>query len=126
MGVRAGDIRQFTISGREFDPAPEANVTVMLSGFNNENAPTGNAEMHTTQRRKLGGIDGMSISLDNTRQDLEFIQAIADAGTPVAVTLTLADGVTYSGQLGVEGEINPNMGEGTLEIAMRGKKFEQI
>lgn len=126
MGVRAGDIRSFTVDGREFDPAPETNVTIILSGFNNESAPTGNGKAHTTRRRKLGGIDGMSVSLDNSAQDLEFVQAIADEGDPVTVTLTLADGVTYSGQLATEGEINPNMGEGTLELSMRGTTFEQI
>ena len=126
MGVRAGDIRQFTINGREFDPAPETNATIMLAGFRNESAPTGNGEQHTTQRRKLGGIDGMSVSLDNTRQDLEFIQGISDAGTPVPVTLTLADGITYAGELAIEGDVNPNSGEGTLELAFRGKTFEQV
>lgn len=126
MGVRAGDIRQFTIDGREFDPAPETNVTIMLSGFNNESAPTGNGKAHTTQRRKLGGFDGMSVSLNNGNQDLEFIQELSDDGEAVSVTITLADGVTYAGQLAVEGELNPNMGEGTLEIAMRGQTFEQI
>lgn len=126
MGVRAGDIRQFTIQGREFDPAPETDVTIILAGFNNESQPTGNGQLHTTQRRKLGGFDGMTVSLDNGRQDLEFIQSIGDAGAEVPVTLTLADGVTYSGQLTLEGELQPNMGEGTVEIGMRGKVFEQI
>ena len=32
MGVRAGDIRQFTVGGREFDPAPESNWTIRLAG----------------------------------------------------------------------------------------------
>ena len=126
MGVRAGDIRQFTIEGRELDPGPETNVTVLIAGFNNETVATGNGEPHTTQRRRLGGIDGMSISLDNTRQDAEFLQGISNAGTPVPVTLSLADGVTYAGVLAIEGELMPNMGEGSVEIAMRGKTFEQV
>lgn len=126
MGVRAGDIRQFTIQGREFDPAPETDVTIILAGFNNESQPTGNGQLHTTQRRKLGGFDGMTVSLDNSRQDLEFIQRIGDEGAEVPVTLTLADGITYAGQLTLEGELQPNMGEGTVEIGMRGKVFEQI
>jgi hypothetical protein len=126
MGIRSGDIRQFTIQGREFDPAPSANVTLVLSGLTNENQPTGNGQMHTAQRRKLGGFDGMTLSVDTSKQDYEFIQGIADTGESVPVTLTLADSRTYSGDLVVEGDLQHNAGDGTLELAMRGKTFEQI
>jgi hypothetical protein len=124
--VRAGDIRQVTIQGREFDPAPETNVTIILAGVTNENASTGNAGMHTTQRRKLGGFDALTLSIDSGRQDYEFIQEIANLGETVPVTITLASNVTYSGALAVEGELTHNAGEGTLELAMRGPRFEVI
>jgi hypothetical protein len=126
MNIRSGDIRQFTIQGREFDPAPNTSVNVMLSGMTNENQSTGNGQLHTTQRRKLGGFDGMTLSIDASRQDYEFLQGISNAGVPVPVTMTLPGNQTYAGDLNVEGEIGHNAGDGTLELTMRGKTFEQI
>ena len=62
MGVRAGDIRQFTVGGREFDPAPESNWTIRLAGVTNEVGLTGNGVAHVTQRKQTGGISDCAIS----------------------------------------------------------------
>jgi hypothetical protein len=124
--IRAGDIRHCTIKGREFDPAPEASPTIMLSGYTNDAAPTGNGNMQLTAKRKLGGIDSLDLSIDDTRQDLEFLQDLADSGETVPVTLTLASGIAYNGSLAITGEIQKNTGDGKASLSMRGERFEQI
>ena len=125
--VRAGDIRQLVIKGREFDVrGGDANVNIDPGGFNNEASPNGNGETHITQRRKLAGFSDCPISIDDTRQDLEFIQDISDAGIVEPVTMTLATGIVYAGALVPIGEIMKATGDGTLSLEMRGKRFEQI
>ena len=125
--VRGGDIRQIMIGGREFDPAPEGNVTVILSGFVNENMPTGNGVLHTRQRRKLGGFDALAVSVDPDRGDLEYVQSLADTQAPFSMTVVLPSGLTYSGtNCQVEGEINYNAGEGQMELNIRGLVVEKI
>jgi hypothetical protein len=125
MNVRGSEIRQLIIAGREMDPVGEANVTYRLSGFKNESTPTGNGGVHTKQTRKLGGFDSLPLSVDPSRKDVEFIQALADAGLPVPVSMTTA-AATYSGDLVIEGDLDPNTGDGQLEISALGAKFEQI
>lgn len=126
MTVRGGDIRQVMINGREFDVAPESNVTYRLAGFTNETAPTGNGSAHTTQRRKLGGFESLPLSVDPTREDIEFLQSIGDAGEAVPMFMTLANNITYGGSLTIQGAIDPNSGDGQVEISALGSTFEQL
>lgn len=123
--IRGGDIQQILIAGREYDPASEGSMNYRLSGYNNENLPTGNGNVHTNKNRKLGGFDGLSISLDSSRLDLESLQEVWNNGVAVPVQITKSDGIVYSGSLVPEGELPAVSGDGTLEIAMLGKKFEQ-
>ena len=124
--VRGGDIKQVMLGGREFDIAPDANVTYRVSGYTNESNPTGNGGMHTTQTRKLGGFDAIPLSVQSDRQDVEFLQEKADAGEPIPCSMTLISGITYAGKLTIQGEIDPNTGDGQVEITALGPKFEQI
>jgi hypothetical protein len=110
----------------EFDVAPESNVTYRLAGFTNETAPTGNGSAHTTQRRKLGGFESLPLSVDASRQDVEFLQDLADAGEAIPMFMTLASNITYGGSLTIQGEIDPNTGDGQVEIGALGPVFEQL
>lgn len=126
MSVRAGDIRQFTVGGREFDPAPESSWTIRLAGMTNEVALTGNGVPHVTQRQQTGGISDCAVSIDPSRQDLEYLNGIKNSGEPTPTNLTLINGTTYSGALYIVGDLEQNSGEGTATLEMRGAKFEQI
>lgn len=123
--VRGSDIRQMMIGGREFDVAPESNVTYRLAGYTNESTPTGNGGMHTVQRRKLGGFESLPLSVDPTRGDIEYLQDLADKGEPVPMSMATAT-ATYAGQLTIQGDINPNTGDGQVEISALGPVFEQV
>lgn len=126
MGVRGGDIRQLKINGREFDVDKEANVNLILSGFNNENGLTGNGSLATTQRRKAGGFTDCPVSIKDADKDLEFLQDIWNDGESVPVIITLATGQTYSGSLAGESELIQDTGAGQVTISMMGAKLEQI
>lgn len=126
MGVRGGDIRQFTINGRTFGVQTEANVSVDKGGFTNELTVNGNGTSHITQRRKPAGIGDCPVSIDDAVQDLEFLQDIQNAGDAVPVTLSLASGVTYSGALVLVGDLMKVSGDGTLTLEMKGERFDQI
>jgi hypothetical protein len=127
MNVRAGDLRQVTINGREFDPAPESGCTILPGGFANEHALTGNGKNHVTQKRQKAGINELSVSIDDSREDLEFLKDIADSGESVPVTATLASGMAYSGPLILVAEdLGKDTAEGTATFSLVGEKFEQI
>ena len=124
--VRAGDIKQFTLDGREYDVKGDSAVTIRLSGVNNENSLTGNGGLHTKQSVKAGGFEGMPISINTSRQDLEELQTIANSGEQVAMAITLRNGVVYAGQLAIEGDVDYDTSEGQAEISAMGPRFEQI
>ena len=125
--VRGGDIRQLTIQGREFEvKGGDANVSIDLGGFANEIDFAGNGVVMTRQRRKAAGFGDCPIMVDDSREDFEYLKGLADAGDPVPVNMTLASGVTYSGNLTIVGDLAKATGDGTLTLEMRGAKFEQI
>lgn len=126
MNVRAGDVRQFILAGREMDPAPESNWNVKIVNFENESAPTGNGQLHTTQARTLPGIGDCAISCDQSRDDHEYIKSLNDDGEAFPVSLTLVDGTTYAGELAIDGEVQHATGDGTVGFSLRGAKFEKI
>lgn len=124
--VRAGDIRQFIINGREFDPAPGSSWTLKPGGLENESAITGNGQLHTTQKRVAAGFSDCSVSADPEREDLEFLTDLKDAGAPVPVTVTLVNGDTYSGSLVIDGAVELPTAEGVVKISLMGAKLEKI
>jgi hypothetical protein len=127
MGVRAGDIRQLTWFGRELDiKGEDANVAIDLGGYANETGINGNGTLHGTKRRKKASVGDVPVSLDDDRQDLEFLQEKADAGEAGPLAITLASGVTYSGSMVLVGEIKKATGDGTASLTFEGAKLEQI
>ena len=123
--VRAADCEQIMLYGREFDPAPEGNITYRLSGKENESRPTGNGGLHTKQTNKLGGFENLDISVDPSRQDIEFLQEKANGGEPGPCSFRFL-GLTYSGDLTIQGAIDPTTGDGTVSLSAMGITFEQV
>lgn len=123
---RGGHPRQVTIDSREYAPAPDSTVTIIAGGWTSEPSVTGNGLLHVNQNQKLGGFEGLSISISGAESDYEALQEVANKASPVPVTVAIANGDTYSGQLTVEGGLNFDAGEGTVELAMKGVRFEKI
>src|SRR5512140_2853436 len=98
--VRAGDIRQFTWFGKEFDiKGEDANISLDLGGYTTESSISGNGIFLSTKRRKKAVLSDVVISLDDTRKDLEFLQEKIDTAAVGPLTITLASGVTYQGSM---------------------------
>jgi hypothetical protein len=127
MGVRAGDIRQLTWFGRELDiKGEDANVIIDLGGFALEAGINGNGSIPVTSRRKKARVGDVPVSLDDNREDLEFLQGKANAGSSGPLNITLASGVTYSGSMALVGEVTKSTGDGTASLSWEGPKLEQI
>lgn len=126
MGIRAGDIRHFTAKGKELDiKGEDANVNFDLGGYTTEMGINGNGTRHKTQRRKKSLIGDLPVSIDDDRGDLEFLQAIANSGESVPVTIELASGVKYGASMDLTGEIRKASGDGIATITWEGDKLEK-
>jgi len=127
MGVRAGDIRQLTWFGKEFDVKGEdANCGLDLGGFTGEMAINGNGTTHDTQRRKKASLSDVPVSIDDDRGDLEFLQGKVNTNSYGPLNVTLASGVTYSGSMKLVGDLKKMTGDGTASLTWEGAKLEPI
>lgn len=124
--IYGGDIRAFTGGGRFLTVAPECAIEMTPSGYDNEFKPSGGGEMVGTQKAVLGAIDGLEIIVKNDKADLEYITDWKNYGDAKPITIDLADGSTWQGSMGIEGELKYKSDTGAVGIALRGERLEQI
>jgi len=127
MAITAGDIRQLTWFGRELNvKAEDANVVIDLGGFISEAGINGNGTIPVTQRRKKARVAEVQVSLNDAREDLEFLQEKQNSGETGPLNITLASGVVYSGSMVLTGSLSKSTGDGTATLTWEGAKLEQI
>ena len=97
MGALGGSAKRLDVAGRPFAVAGDADVTLDLGGMQNEAQSNGDGSARYVQTRKVWSMTGVAISIDHSRGDLQYLQAIADAGEPVEIGILLAGNDYYSG-----------------------------
>jgi hypothetical protein len=105
MAAIGGSPELITIAGREFTCVADADIGVKLGGDENEVKSNGNGTSRIIKTVVFPAFSGVQVQIDNLNGDLEFLQSIADGSEFVPTALTYADGVTYSGQATIIGEI---------------------
>jgi trimethylamine:corrinoid methyltransferase-like protein len=120
MGAVGGSIESVSIKGRGFAVAADADASRKLGGFENENQMNGNGTTRTVKTRVGWMVSGLSLSLDDTMGDQEFLQEIADGLEQVPISVTLASGAIYSATGTITGEISGSTQSATGEIELSG------
>lgn len=100
-----GSVREFSIAGRSFAVAADADVNMKLGGSENETQANGNGTSRRLQTVTPWSLDGLVLTIDDDAGDLEFLQDLANDGGDEAVTITYASGEVYQGSGAPEGEI---------------------
>lgn len=116
----AGSIESVSIKGRYFAVASDADASMKTGGFENETQPNGDGTARTIKTRVAWALTGLTLAVDHSRGDLEFLQGISDAREEVACSVTYADGSTYSGSGTINGELAVSSQSGTAEVALGG------
>ena len=121
MGAAVGgSIESISLKGRLFPVAADADASRALGGFTNEVQANGDGTARLVKKRmpwKLGGLD---IEINDDRADLEYLQEIADSLDFVAISITLASGVTYQGKGTITGDIESSTEKATAGITLEG------
>jgi hypothetical protein len=120
MPAVGGSIESISIRGRLFPVASDAEANKKLGGFENEVAANGDGSARLLKTKVPWGIDGLQIEIDDNRADAEFLQEIADELDYVAITMTLASGVTYEGTGTIVDEIQSSSQSATASINLMG------
>lgn len=120
MGAVGGSIESISIRGRLFPVAADAEANKKLGGYENEVQSNGDGTARLVKTRVPWMIDGVQVEINDTRNDAEFLQEIADGLELVPITITLASGVTYQGTGTITGEIQSSSQNATASISLSG------
>lgn len=120
MAAVGGSIEAISLSGRDFAVAADSEVSRKLGGFENEVQANGNGTARIIKTRVPLSLDGLTIEVDDSRGDQEFLQGLADANDYFAIAITYASGVVYQGTAQVVGENPASSQSATAAISLMG------
>lgn len=117
----SGSIESCTIDGRRFSVAADADADRDLGGFTNEAQANGDGTVRYVKTKKPWKVSGVSLSINNTRGDQEFLQQKANQLTPYPISFTFVDGFTYAGVGMVNGDLASKTMTGTADVEFSGE-----
>jgi len=120
MTAIGGSIESITLNGREFSVTADSDSSRKLGGFENEVQPNGNGTARIIKTRVPMGIDGLTVQVDDSRGDHEFLQGLSDSNDFFAVAITYASGVTYQGRAMITAELSAASQNATASVSLMG------
>lgn len=119
-----GSIESVSLSGRVFGVASDADSNRKLGGYMNEVQANGNQTTRQVKKFEPWMVDGLQLSIDDTRGDQEFLQDLANRTSEYTCLVTYASGESYQGEGQITGDLQVSsmnttgtvvlMGSGTL------------
>jgi hypothetical protein len=119
MGI-GGSIQEISIAGRVYSVAADADVQRKLGGFENEEQANGNETSRKIMTRVTWSLTGLTLDIDDSNGDHEFLQERADAKRREVFTVTYVDGSIYQGTGGPIGEIQFSSASATASVDFGG------
>lgn len=120
MAAIGGSIESVTLSGREFAVAADAEAQRKLGGFENEVMANGNGTARLIKTRVPLAITGLTLEIDDSRGDHEFLQGLANQNDFFPIAITYASGVTYQGSAQIGGEFQASSQAATASVDLSG------
>jgi hypothetical protein len=116
MASVGGSCKECSIDGRIFPVPGDAEVTVKTGGYANEPLPNGDGTSAIQKNAESGGVEGLQVRLDHDRNDLKFLQDVADGKRFVNFTITFADDSTFGGEIMIADMPGASSKSATAEI----------
>lgn len=121
MTAVGGSIEGLSLDGRIFPVAADADANRKLGGWENEVQANGDGMTARIIKTRVPlSIDGISLSIDDTRGDAEFLQGLQDKKDFFAISITYASGVTYMGTAIITGEVTVSSQNTTAAVSLQG------
>jgi hypothetical protein len=120
MAGVGGSIEAISLSGRIFAVAADAEAQRKLGGFENEVQANGNGTARIIKTRVPLSIDGLTVEVDDTRGDHEFLQDLSNAKDYFAISITYASGTVYQGTAIITGELSASSQNATAAVSLMG------
>lgn len=120
MAAVGGSIESLTLDGREFPVAADAEAQRKLGGFENEVQANGDGTARLIKTRVPLSLDGVTIEVDDSRGDHEFVQNLADRNDFFPIAITYASGITYQATAQIVGENPASSQSATQAVSLMG------
>lgn len=120
MAAVGGSIESVALDGRTFSVAADAEAQRKLGGFENEVQANGDGTARVIKTRVPLMIDGLTLSVDDSRGDHEFLQTLANRKDFFPISLTYASGSTYQGRAIITGELQASSQNATAAVSLSG------
>lgn len=121
MGAIGGPIQDVSIRGRLFAVAADGDATFKPSGV--EAALEANGDGATSRKIITQGtwmLEGLNLSIDHDRGDMEFLIERLKESENVDITVTFASGSTWQGKGSVIGTPEFNHQKSTATVSLGG------
>jgi hypothetical protein len=125
MGAIGGSVKNISIKGRPFTIAADADGNRDLGGYSNEVQSNGDKTVRVIKTVKPWMLDGLTVSIDDGRDDQSFLQGICDGNDAgddglFDCTFTFVDGNTYQGRGTISGDLKKSTKNATCGISLSG------
>lgn len=120
MPAVGGSIETLTLNGRVFPVDASVEVNRKLGGWENEVLANGDSSARLIKTRVPMSLDGVTVEIDDGRQDHEFLQQLSDSTDFFALDITYASGITYQGKGQIVGELQSSSQSATAAVSIMG------
>lgn len=115
-----GSIESISIDGRLFAVAADADTQRKIGGFENAFESNGDGTGRQIKTRVGWSITGITVDIDDTRGDAEFLQDRADSKEFYAISATYASGAVLQGTGQIMGEVATSSKSTTASLDLMG------
>ncbi len=121
MAIVGGPIESASIKGRTFGVPQDADVKIMLGGDSNKFEMNGDGKTgRIVKEKKAHKVSGLQLSIDDDRDDHQFLQDIIDGYELVDWSVTKPNGDVYSGQGIITEDAEASVKNATMEVTIEG------
>lgn len=120
MSAIGGSIESVTIRGRLFAVAGDAEAVRKFGGFENEVMANGDGTARLIKTRVPLSIEGLTLEIDDSREDQEFLQESADLKDFWVLGVTYPSGITYQGTAQITGDFGSSNQNATATVNLSG------
>lgn len=121
MATVGGSIRQISIRGRIFAVPSDVDAQRKLGGDENEVQTNGDRTSRIIKTIVAWALSSLTVSVDDSRGDQEFLQDVANSSKFSVITVTFASGITWEGEGIITEELNYSSQSATAAIALMGQ-----
>lgn len=127
MSAIGGSIESVSLNGRVFAVAADAEAEIKIGGFENEIQANGNGTARQVKTRVPHSVTGVTLEMDDSRGDHEFVQALADSPDYFDLGVSKVSGITYAGTSQFTGEMQSSTQSATMAANFGGPgKLTQV